>query len=318
VKALPRHRRELARGKNMGIKKIEICDRETLISGRLLRVARLDAEGYDFIDNPEAAVQMAQNHNSRIDILTFIQRLSDTSPKHPYHLELDNMAALEVSTFENWMMKQIDFKARNKARKAAKSGVTIETVPYTDEFVQGISNIYNETPIRQGKKFWHYRKKLEVVRKINGTFLDRSIFIAASIGSELIGFVKLVVSDDGTQAGLMQILSMVKHRDKAPNNALIAHSVRICAERNIPHLWYANFSYGNKQRDNLADFKRHNGFQKVSVPRYYIPLTVAGRAALQLGLHRNYSLWIPESLAVVYRKARTSWYMRRFPGFEGV
>jgi hypothetical protein len=114
----------------------------------------------------------------------------------------------------------------------------------------------------------------------------------------------------------MQIVSMIRHRDKAPTNALIAQTVRSCAERGISHLWYANFSYGKKQRDSLADFKLHNGFQKVKLPRYYIPLTVVGRIALSLGLHHKAADWIPEPLAARYRKIRSLWYARRFPGFE--
>jgi hypothetical protein len=114
----------------------------------------------------------------------------------------------------------------------------------------------------------------------------------------------------------MQIVSMIQHRDKAPTNALIAQAVRSCAERGIPHLWYANFSYGKKQCDSLADFKRHNGFQKIEVPRYYIPLTVVGRLALQLELHRGIADRIPEPVAATYRKIRSYWYARRFPGFE--
>jgi hypothetical protein len=37
----------------------------------------------------------------------------------------------------------------------------------------------------------------------------------------------------------MHILSMIRHREKAPTNALIAQAVRSCAERGIPYLWYA-------------------------------------------------------------------------------
>ena len=91
----------------------------------------------------------------------------------------------------------------------------------------------------------------------------------------------------------MHILAMIQHRDKAPTNALIAQAVRSCGERRIPHLWYANFSYGKKQHDSLADFKLHNGFQKTDVPRYYVPLTVAGRMALRLGVHHEIGTWLP-------------------------
>jgi len=114
----------------------------------------------------------------------------------------------------------------------------------------------------------------------------------------------------------MQIVSMIQHRDKAPTNALIAQAVRSCADRSIPYLWYANFSYGKKQSDTLADFKRHNGFQKVELPRYYIPLTVTGRIALRLGLHRKTNEWVPEPMAASYRRIRSFWYEKKFPRLE--
>ena len=295
---------------------MQICSKEALIEGRFIRIARLDAEGYDFLEDPETALRALRESGVRADLFTFIQKVSDTSPKYRYPMELDNMAVLPVSTFEHWLTKQVDFKVRNKARKAEKSGVAVREVPFDDEFVREISAIYNESPVRQGKPFWHYQKKFEEVRRMNASFLDRSIFIGAFCEGSLIGFVKLVTNEDRSQAGLMQIVAMIRHRDKAPTNALVAQAVRSCAEREIPHLWYANFSYGRKQGDSLADFKRHNGFQKVEVPRYYIPLTVAGRIGLRLGLHRSTKDWIPELLAANYRKARTFWYSRRSPRFE--
>jgi hypothetical protein len=295
---------------------MQVCGKEALIEGKLIRIARLDAEGYDFLDDPEAALRALRKYKKRIDLFTFIQKLSDTSPKYRYPTELDNMAALRVSTFDDWMANQIDFKVRNKVRKAAKNGVVVREIPFEDDLVKGISTIYNESQVRQGKPFWHYGKELEAVRSMNGTFLDRSIFIGAFFEDTLIGFVKLVTNEDRSQAGLMQIVSMIKHRDKAPTNALVAQAVRSCAERGISHLWYANFSYGKKQEDSLADFKRHNGFQKVELPRYYIPLTVLGRIGLRMGLHHRAVDWIPEPLAARYRKVRSLWYARRVPGFE--
>jgi hypothetical protein len=295
---------------------MHICEKQIEIEGKLVRIARLDAEGFDFLEDPEVALGALQKSRSRVDLFTFIQKLSDPLPKFSYPMEPDNMAVLRVSTFDNWMKNQIDFKARNKARKAAKHGVAVREVPFDDDLIRGISDVYNECPVRQGKPFWHYGKDFAAVRKVNETFLDRSIFIGAFLESSLIGFVKLVTNEDRSQAGLMQIVSMVGQRDKAPTNALIAQAVQSCADRKISNLWYAKFSYGTKQRDSLADFKRHNGFQKVELPRYYIPITIAGQVALRLGLHHKIADWIPESLAARYRKFRGSWYARKFPGFE--
>lgn len=295
---------------------MQICGKEVLVNGSLIRIAHLDGEGYQFLDDPEVAVGALQKTKTRIDLFTFVQKLCDTAPKYSYPMEWDNMAVLPVSTFDHWMTKQIDFKVRNKARKAAKNGVIIREVPFDDDLVKGVSAIYNESPIRQGRRFWHYGKDLDTVRTMKATFLDRSIFIGAFLEGKLIGFVKLVTDENAGQAGLMHIMSMIQHRDKAPTNALIAQAVRSCADRGVSHLWYANFSYGKKQRDSLADFKRHNGFQKIELPRYYVPLTASGRLAFRLGLHRSTTHSVPEPLAVAYRKVRTLWYAKRFPGFE--
>jgi hypothetical protein len=295
---------------------VQILGKEALIEGRLIRIGRLDAEGYDFLDDPEAALKVLRKSSPRADLFTFIQKLSDASPKFGFPMEWDNMAALQVSTFDHWMAHQVDFKVRNKVRKASKNGVEVREVPFDDDLVRGISAIYNESPIRQGKPFWHYKKEIDAVRRMNATFLDRTIFLGAFFEGSLIGFVKLVTNEDRSQAGLMQIVSMILHRDKAPTNALVAQAVRSCAERGIAHLWYANFSYGKKQQDSLADFKRHNGFVKVELPRYYIPLTIVGRVALRLGLHHKAQDWIPEPIAAPYRRIRKLWYARRFPDLE--
>jgi hypothetical protein len=294
-----------------------VCGKELRTRGTVIRTGFIDGEGYQFLQDPAAAVEALRAHSKRIDLFTFIQRLSDIAPKYGYAMEWDNMAALRVSTFEHWMRHQVDFKVRNKVRKAEKNGIVTREVPFDDSFVEGIMAIYNESPVRQGKRFWHYGKDTEAVRRMNGTFMEQSIFIGAYFEDKLIGFVKLVTDENQSQAGLMQIVSMIRHRDKAPTNALIAQAVRSCAQRNIPHLWYANFTYGKKQRDSLADFKLHNGFQKVEIPRYYVPLTVAGRVALHLGLQHSVSERVPEWVGRRYRRIRSLWYSSRFAGIEG-
>jgi hypothetical protein len=291
---------------------LKVCGKEIRIKGVLVRVASLDGEGFQFFEEPEQVVEGLQKSGQRIDLFTFIQRVSQTQPKYSLPMEWDNMAVLPVSTFDHWITKQINFKVRNKVRKAIKAGVVTREVALDDALIQGISSIYNEAPVRQGRKFRHYRKDLDSLRKMKETFLERSIFIGAYLEESLIGFVKLVTDETRSQAGLMHIFSMIAHRDKAPTNALIAQSVKSCAERGISNLWYANMSYGKKQADSLAEFKRHNGFQRVEIPRYYVPLTITGRIALRLGLHHSIADWIPEPLAAAYRKVRSLWYAKRF------
>jgi hypothetical protein len=143
------------------------------------------------------------------------------------------------------------------------------------------------------------------------TYLESSVFIGAYLGGQLIGFIKMVMDETRTQAGLMNIVSLIGQRDKAPTNALVAHGVRVCASRGIPYLTYSNFSYGKKLRDSLSDFKERNAFQRIEVPRYYVPLTPIGHAALKLGLHHRLAERIPEPLAEKLREFREAWYNRR-------
>jgi len=291
---------------------MKICEKEIRIHGRLIRIARLDADKYQFLSDPQPLLDELQRSETRVDLFTFMQKLPETSPKFRYPMEWDNLAAIPISTFEHWWTKQIGFKARNKAKQAEKKGITIRELPFDDFLVQGIWKIYNECPVRQGKRFRHYGKDVATVYREAATYLDCSIFIGAFLGAELIGFAKLTCDETRTQAGLMHIVSMVQHRDKSPTNALIAQAVRSCAERKISYLVYSNFAYGKKQRDSLSDFKERNGFQRIDLPRYYVPLTRAGWIAFQLGLHHKFLDYLPEAVLARLREFRNSWNNRRF------
>lgn len=291
---------------------VTVGRRSVKIEGQLLRTARIDGEKYCFLDDPEPVVQGLRHCGSRVDLFTFMQRLPETTPKYKYPMEWDNFAALSISTFDHWWTKQIGFKARNKAKQAEKHGVTLREVPFGDELIQGIWEIYNELPIRQGKRFPHYGMSLDQVRRYAGTFLDQSVFIGGFLEGKMIGFIKLTMDETHTQAGLMHIVSLVSERDKAPTNALIAQAVRSCAQRGIAHLVYSNFAYGNKKTDSLSDFKERNGFERVDVPRYYVPLSPVGWSALRLGLHRRLIDYVPESYLTKLREFRTAWYDRKF------
>jgi hypothetical protein len=295
---------------------INLGDRSIVVGGGLIRMARLDGEKFKFLDNPEPFLAKIRGCGQRVDLFTFMQKADETGVKHSYPMEWDNLAILPISTFENWWEKQLGFKGRNKAKQATKKGVTLREVPFDNALVDGIWRIYNESPIRQGRKFPHYGKDVDTVRREAATFPDSSVFIGAYVGDELIGFIKIVIDDSGMQAGLMHIVSLLSHRDKAPTNALVAEAVRACASRGITHLSYSNFAYGKKQTDSLSDFKDRNGFVRVDLPRYYVPLTTAGKLALSLGLHRKVSERIPESLAAPLREFRNKWNNRKLPAAE--
>jgi hypothetical protein len=290
---------------------MNVCGRKIKIEGRLIRTARLDADKYEFLEDPEMLLDGLRKSGYRVDLFTFMQVMPETAAKFSYPMEMDNLAVLPVSTFDHWWNHQIRSYPRNRARQAEKRGVKFRQLPFDETLVQGIWKIYNETPIRQGKRFPHYGKSLEVVRDESATYLESSYFVGAFLGEEMIGFAKLTCDQNGTQANLMNILSMAQHRDKAPTNALVAESVRLCAERKIAYLVYQSYSYANKEPDTLAKFKENNGFQRVDLPRYYVPLTAVGRAALRLGLNHKLIDLFPKPLADKLREFRTAWYNRK-------
>ncbi|MGB6430975.1 MAG: hypothetical protein WBF06_10335 [Candidatus Acidiferrales bacterium] len=291
----------------------EVCGKAIAVRGRIIRIGRIDGDKFKFLDDPETLIAGMRKSDTRIDLFTFMQGLPASSPKYSYPMEWDNLAVLSVSTFEQWWNERLGFKARNKAKQAEKKKVVIREVPFDDNLVRGIWEIYNETPVRQGRPFPHYGKSIESVRAMSATFLDSSVFIGAYLGEELIGFIKLTMDDSGTQAGILHIVSMIKHRDTAPTNALVAQAVRSCASRKIPYLVYSNFAYGKKQTSSLSDFKERNGFERVNLPRYYVPLTPLGWLTLKLGLHRQLADYLPEAVLSKALEFRDSWYNRKFP-----
>jgi hypothetical protein len=291
---------------------MDVAGHEIKVWGNIVRIAGLSADTYEFLEEPVAALDALRSADERIDLFTFMQKVPDTSPKYRFPMEWDNLAVLSVSTFDHWWTKQINDKTRNMARRAGKKGVAIREVQLDEAFIEGIWAIYNECEIRQGKRFPHYGKDLAAVRRMMTTFPDRSVFFGAYLDNHLIGFARLHRDATGTQVGVSSILSLVEHRDKSPTNALLAEAVRYCATNYLPYLVYSRYSDGNKERDSLMDFKDHNGFKRMDLPRYYLPLTCIGRVALHLGLHKRLADHVPEPILARLRALRKAWYSRKF------
>jgi hypothetical protein len=283
---------------------------DVAVSGRLVRIGRVAAEGFQFVEDPEHALETLAK-DTPMDLFTFVQPLPVAKPRYRYPMEWDNVAALPVSTFEHWWSEQINGKTRNMVRRSAKMGLVFREVALDEALVKGIWEIYNETPVRQTRPFPHYGKSLEEVWRMSATFLDSSIFIGAFLGEKLVGFVKLTIDEARSQAAVMNFVSLMAHKDKAPTNGLIAEAVKACETRAIPYLVYSKFSYANKAPDSLSDFKARNGFRRVEVARYYVPLTRWGALAFRLGLQHGVRGRIPQPAADALRRYRDMWYEQK-------
>jgi hypothetical protein len=283
---------------------MEINHKKILIEGEILRIASLEQEWYEDVEDPQLLISELRKAETRPDILTFWQRLPDTEPKYSYTAEPDAIAALPIRSYSFWWDKQIDCKTRNMVRKSQKKGVTVRPATFDDAFVRGMTSIFNETPIRQGRRFLHYGKDFETVKREFGRFLFREEIFGAYLGEELVGFIML--ANAGKYALLGQIISRIAHRDLAPNNALLAKAIERCAEKGIPYLAYALWL-----DDGLGDFKRSNGFQRFDLPRYFVPITSKGKLALKLGLHRGWKKAVPKQFRKPLKKLRRRWWALR-------
>jgi len=281
-----------------------------VVDGTLLKVASIkEATGDEGIGDPESFVYQLR-HLAKADLFTFDRKLPDTESNFNYYFEWDNVAAIRITSAEAWWNNQIHNDARRMVRKATKNNVVVKVVPFSEELVRGIKSIYDETPMRQGKRFWHYGKDYGQVKKDKTSFLERSDFIGAFYKGELIGFTKIVYT--GKRADALHLISKIKDRDKAPTNALIAKAVEVCASKGMTYLTYDRFEYGNRGVDSLSDFKMRNGFVKVPIPRYFIPLSLKGKIALKLKLHRTLVEFLPNFLIDIFLRMRTKAYRIKY------
>jgi hypothetical protein len=286
--------------------------RAIVVNGRWLRIAHVrDEEVAEnaAIDDPTSFLARLGESKLHADIFAFRQKLLDDVQRLNFPVYWDNLAVIPTTSYSEWWEKRLSQDGRRNVRRAEKRGVRIELVRFDDNLVRHIKSIYDETPVRQGRRFWHYGKTPEHVREENGTYLERSEFLAAYLDEEMIGFIKLIYVDGA--ASISQILSKNAHYDKRPANALIARAVELCEKRRKSHLIYCNYNYGKANNSSLTEFKRRSGFEKLSVPRYYVPLTKRGAVAVRLNLHRGVRELLPAGIVVPLLKLRARYYARQ-------
>ncbi len=276
-----------------------------LVTGKLVRTARLENEWLDSVAEPERFIRRLVETRSGADCLTFRQKVGETDARFPYPTEWESLAVIPVSGYEHWLNHQINSGAKRAVKKAANKGVEVKTVTLHESFVEGVTRIINETPIRQGRPYIHYGKGPDFVREEFSRDPDRCTLIGAYLKGELIGFIQLGHGDGWVVP--FGMISLVRHRDKSPQNAMLAKTVELCAERKIRYVLYGFWSAGG-----LGDFKRNNGCVEMKVPRYYVPLSVQGRVACRFKLYKGIRTLMPAGMREHALGLRRRWYAMRF------
>jgi hypothetical protein len=292
----------MARGQPASIECLEIAGQVYAISRGVASVVSLEDDWFEDVADPLAVIEtLKSGAGFKPDIFTFWQRVPDVELKYPFHVEWEEVAALPIASYDHWWNHQIKSRIRNLIRKAERQGLVVKESAYDDDFVRGMTAIFNEAPIRQGRKFWHYGKDFQTIKTQFARNIGRETMIGAYFENEMIGFI--MMGDAGRYGVTTQIISAIKHRDKNTNNALIAKAVELCERKKLPYLVYLYWS-----DDSLAEFKRRCGFEKVRVPRYFVPLTPRGNLILKLGLHRGWKELLPKNVKASLKRLRSGWY----------
>ena len=132
-------------------------------------------------------------------------------------MEFESIAAIHITSFKDWWDK-LPQVTRKNVRRSEKRGVVASVRQFDDGLVQDIVELTKDSPVRQGKRFLHYGKGFEQVKKDQSTYLGRCDFICAYSEKELVGMAKIIYS--GQIASILQFLPKVGQEDKRPANAL--------------------------------------------------------------------------------------------------
>jgi hypothetical protein len=300
-------------GKTHSVPSADICGRPVVVTGGWLRVAALKHEELvegDVVQEAPRLVEALKKSGLRADIFSLAQKLPDVTPKHNYFFEWESWAAIRLTSFDDWW-KGLPQESRKNVRRAAKRGVTVKVATFDDELVKGIQAIYNETPVRQGRPFWHFGKDFATVKHEMGSYLDRSDFVGAYRDGELVGFIKVTYVD--RVASIMQILAKNAYHEARPMNALLASTVELCHKKGMSFLLYGQYVYGRHTNSPLTEFKRRNGFEEIRLPRYFVPLTSKGRLAIKLRLHAGLREQLPAPVINLILRFRSWLYHLRMP-----
>lgn len=304
------------KGEDVDVSSLDLGLTRVVSTGTFLRQARLfdeqlvESAMWPSVEQVRAALSATR---LRADLYSFARPFDPGFDLPGAHREPDNLAVLSTRSYDDWWVG-LPRQTRRNVKIAEERGVVTRAAELDDALVAGIKRIYDETPLRQGRRFWHYRRPLERVREINGTYPERSQFIGAFFEGELIGVLKYIRVD--RVAIMIQILTMQSHRDRRAIFALLRHAVELCREQGLEDLVYDKFDYGVNRDSTLAEFKRRVGFAEHPFNRFHVPLTWFGELALSTGLHQSWHHMLPIGVTSWLHDARSK-LLARLHGAPG-
>jgi hypothetical protein len=299
------------RGHWVTVPAVEVDGQSLIASGKWLRTAIVRGEAMMESELRDPAVYIKKLKGDakdalKADIFTFTQKLPATHPKYPYPMEWESVAAIHLNSFKEWW-ENLPQETRKNVRRSQKRGVQVRTKDLDDDLIQGIREVNDESPLRQGSRNGYYGKSFEETQKLYGEFGGRCDFICAYFEDRLIGFLHLIYRGD--VASILNLTTKPSHFDKRPANALVAKAVELCEAKGISYIGYGLYNYGNKRDHPLRTFKIRNGFEEILMPRFFVPLTRWGRVCMKAKLHRGLIGILPHSVITIAVGMRARWYI---------
>ena len=168
------------KGRKQEVPAFRLEDLVIVTSGRFVRVAEIFDEYWlsaDSLPDPHNVLDRLRNVDKKPDLFTFAQRVPDSKPLFDFHMEWDNVAVIPVSSYDTWFREQISSASRRNIRASEKKGLVIRADQFDEKYIHGIMSIFDESPVRHGRKYWHYGKDFAAVQEENGTYRERSTFL---------------------------------------------------------------------------------------------------------------------------------------------
>jgi Acetyltransferase (GNAT) domain len=298
------------KGQWVRVPALTVNDYPIVTTGKWIKLAAVHDEDWAEreVEHPEICIKALKDTASqspRADIFTFTQKPPADVPRYAYPFEGESIAAIRLGSFKEWW-ESLPQESRKNVRRSQKRGVAVRVKEFDDDLIRGIVEVNNDSPMRQGRRYSHYNKSFEQVKKDHSAFVDRSDFICAYLENEVIGFLKIVYRGD--VASILQLTPKLSHSDKRPANAMLAKAIERCEERGISCVTYGLFNYGNKGNTPIREFKVRNGFGEILVPRYYVPLTTWGAVCVRTKLYRGLLGILPQNMIALGVSARAKMY----------
>ena len=268
------------KGRWIAVPAVDVNGKKLIAAGKWPRTATVRGEEMmeNELENPEVFIEKLKsdaNDALKADIFTFTQKLPATHPKYSYPIEWESVAAIHLISFKQWW-EGLPQETRKNVRRSQKRGVVVSIKDFDDDLIQGIRDVNDDSPVRQGMRNGYYGKSSEETRKLYGEFVGRCDFICAYFEDKLIGFLHLVYR--GEIASILNLTTKPSHFDKRPANALLAKAVEVCEGKGISYITYGLYNYGNKRDHPLRTFKIRNGFEEILMPQVFRTVERMGQA----------------------------------------